>query len=155
MLQRIQSIFLLLFAAAMLTVLFAPLWSKSEGPESIKLDAYTIQHVNGDDMLHEASTIYLAIGAIVCALLAIISIFQFKNRLNQMKIGALNALLVAGFMGGMVYWLFQADEWLNPGVKGTIEWGFYLPIVALGCNMLANRFIRKDEKLVRSVDRIR
>ena len=36
-----------------------------------------------------------------------------------------------------------------------MTFGLFLPAAALICNMIANRFIRKDERLVRSVDRIR
>ncbi|WP_332913669.1 DUF4293 family protein [Algoriphagus boritolerans] len=40
-------------------------------------------------------------------------------------------------------------------VAGSYQLGFWAILAAMVCNMLANRFIRKDEALVRSVDRIR
>ena len=41
------------------------------------------------------------------------------------------------------------------GPDGVFLLGFFMIPVAMIANTMANRFIRKDEKLVRSVDRIR
>jgi hypothetical protein len=46
----------------------------------------------------------------------------------------------------------EAIKAQDGGVYGT---GFWAILVAMVMNMLANRFIKKDEALVRSVDRIR
>ena len=72
-----------------------------------------------------------------------------------MKLGALNSLVLAGFLGLSVYFTFRMEKMIGVAGEGTYEFGMYLPAVALICNLLANRFIRKDEALVRSVDRIR
>ena len=109
-----------------------------------------------DDVIVSSSpNWYLAALALAAVLVAWISIFQFKNRLNQMKLGALNALIMASCLGLSFYIIAQNESSFSPETSGTISLGFYLPAFAMLLNILANRFIRKDEKLVKSVDRIR
>lgn len=70
----------------------------------------------------------------------------------QMKLGALNSLLLVGAIGSSVY---LASQLVNQFQGGNYGFGLYLPGAAVICNLIANRFIRKDEKLVRDSDRIR
>lgn len=158
MLQRIQTVFLLLIVLLMGATLIFPIWSytAAEGTE--------IHHVlfalyyEGVDASNNLVTIFfpyslvatLAIGSIT---VTIIEISKFKNRLLQMKLGALNSLLMAGTLILAIYFVNNLME--SKGVAGGYGVGLYLPGVAMICNVIANRFIRKDEKLVRSVDRIR
>ena len=86
---------------------------------------------------------------------ALFSIFQYHDRLRQIKLGALNSLLMAGVVGSSFYFILKAEKMLGIGQQGQYLFGFYLGMVALLFNSLANRFIRKDEKLVRESDRIR
>jgi ABC-type sulfate transport system permease component len=67
----------------------------------------------------------------------------------------INALLMGLTLGLVVYTSFQANEDFNPAVGGAFVLGFYSIALGLILNLVANRFIRKDEMLVRSVDRIR
>jgi hypothetical protein len=94
-----------------------------------------------------------AILAIASATLAIIAITKYKNRFAQMKIGALNSLFMAGTIGSAVYFASQLIKSLETG--GEYGLGLWLPGVAVLCNLLANRFIRRDEKLVRDSERLR
>jgi len=62
-------------------------------------------------------------------------------------------------MVGLVVAIFLTTNGINSAINaseaGTYQIGFWAILVAMVSNMLANRFIRKDEALVRSVDRIR
>ncbi|QMU27358.1 DUF4293 domain-containing protein [Adhaeribacter radiodurans] len=162
MIQRIQSVFLFLIAVALICLLFLPIWSKTDanGQEYV-LNAFSLAASNtpstGNTMATVSkSTIAIAILAILAALVALYEIFQYKNRLTQMKLGFLNTLLLAGLMGSCFYYVSYVGEEIvkTPG-RGEYETGFYLPLLALALNALANRFIRRDEQLVRSVDRLR
>lgn len=166
MIQRIQTILLIGVSLCMGLVLAYPIWfeempDKSEG---IIITAFKTEVVNfggtpniGDDDTITSSTgnWYLGVLAIAAVIVALVSIFQFKNRLNQMKLGALNALIMASCLGLSFYLVTQNESSFSPDSSGTISLGFYLPAFAMLLNILANRFIRKDEKLVKSVDRIR
>lgn len=167
MLQRVQSLFLLGVAISMILILFFPIWeeeSETQNQETT-LDAYalTLISTEGTDpqvnqeesgqVQEEENAIVIAILAVVAAITAFYEIFKYKTRLTQMKLGALNNLLILGVLGASWYYSFQGEEYL-PG-QGSYEIGFFLPAIAILFNILANRYIRRDEKLVRSVDRLR
>jgi len=160
MIQRIQSIFLLLSSVCMILFLFIPVWLKLD-PASGEM-----YKVFSTFMLHQANTesglqyIYLpyAYSGGVAALTVIISwieIFKYKNRLTQIKLGTLNSLLMTGALVYLVYLTYKAQSEILPNILGEYKLGLFMPAIALILNSIANRYIRKDEKLVRSVDRIR
>ncbi|PWJ38475.1 DUF4293 domain-containing protein [Sediminitomix flava] len=157
MIQRIQSVFLFLVAACMFGVLFTDIWVKIEGDDLAVLNAMSLTHSNDDTVIATVNTIYLAIVACLASAIAMGSMFSFKNRMNQVKINTLNALFIAAVMGINVYLVFlkgipMFGEEVN---QGNFKAGFFLPIAALVFNRMATRFIWKDEKLVKSVDRLR
>lgn len=159
MLQRIQTVFLSLVVLLMLLMLIFPLWTYQSEDMSITY-MLTALYLEIKEGTAEATKIYfpytfVATLAIAAATVGIIEITKYKNRLLQMKLGALNSLLMAGAMGLALY--FASD--IMDEKQLTYGWsygvGVFFPAAAMICNVLANRFIRKDEKLVRSVDRIR
>lgn len=159
MIQRIQSVFLFLIAIAMICVLFLPIWSKTDanGQEYI-LNAFSLAPgttTTGEPAMSK-TTVAIAVLSILAALVAIYEIFQYKNRLTQMKLGFLNTLLLAAVMGCCFYYVnYVGEAMIKSQARGEYEAGFYLPLLALALNALSNRFIRRDEQLVRSVDRLR
>lgn len=163
MIQRVQSIFLLLVAASMIGMLFFPIWNKvdDEIKEKVELTTFKYTHTKLDvetgeiSVKAEGQTFYIAILAVMAALVAIYSITRYDNRLFQMKLGALNSLFMGGVMGLIVYHVYQAERVILPLQQGNYLFAFYLGVSALLFNLLSNRFIRRDEKLVRSADRIR
>ncbi|MDN5203325.1 DUF4293 domain-containing protein [Fulvivirgaceae bacterium BMA10] len=164
MLQRIQTIFLLGVAVVMVAMLFMTIWEKGNPDEGIaSLTAFKLTYIQNDAITDEGTpqieattnTFYIAIFAVLAIVTSIYSIFRYTNRLTQIKLGALNALLLAGCMGSAVYFAFQGEKLLLENIQGQYKMGFFMPAAALVLNMLANRFIRRDEKLVRSVDRLR
>ena len=165
MIQRIQTLFLVGVAICMGMMLTQLIWIENIpaedqiarfSPFSIEvMDANgTPNNLKDDTVIESQSTWYVAALAILATLTAIVSIFQFKNRLNQMKLGALNSLFMVGSLAAC-FLLIRQSEAISPETLGMSLPGFYFPIGALLLNMVANRFIRKDEKLVKSVDRIR
>lgn len=167
MLQRIQTIFMIIAAVSMVLVLFFPVWEKSdEDFEDTKreyaiMNSFELRYEQHDtdskeiELLGTQSTILISIGAVVSALVMLWSITQYKNRMTQVKLNALFSLLSAGTFVGIYVYISKANALFDPTVFGQFLIGFYLPIVAMFNNFLANRFIRKDEKLVRSMDRLR
>ena len=148
--QRIQTVFLALVAVSMLISLILPIWSAQVQDEQYALTAF--YYKAGDAYVYNpyALTAMLAIASVT---LAIIEITKFKNRYTQMKLGALNSLFIAGTIGSAVYFASQLIRTAETG--GAYGLGLWLPGVAVVCNLLANRFIRRDEKLVRDADRLR
>lgn len=164
MIQRIQTLLLLGVAILMGMTNAYYLWGEKSADDqtvatltTLKMKvvetAGTLKDMSDDTIIREDATWYLGSLSVVAALIAIFSILQFKNRLNQMKLGALNALIMAAMLGLSYYKIYQYEGLIEG--QGAISLGFYLPAGAMFMNIIANRFIRKDEKLVKSVDRIR
>lgn len=163
MIQRIQSVLLALVFGTMVAVFFFPIWNEvdTEKSEELRLSALVLLHEKTDIdtaevfVIADTPTFYIGILAALAALVAVFSIFKYNNRLLQMKLGALNSLLMGSAMGVAIYFIWTAETELLPAQGGNYLVGFYLFVGGLLCNSLANRFIRKDENLVRSADRIR
>ncbi len=163
MIQRVQSLFLFGVAAVMVAFLFFPIWQKYDPAQSeiVTVDVFKMTYESYSTetgertLISEKDVFYISILAVLGAIVALYSIFQYTNRLRQIQLGALNSLFIAGSLGVAVYFILKADKVLAPDTPGSYLAGFYFPVIALFFNMLANRFIRRDEKLVRSADRIR
>jgi hypothetical protein len=137
MIQRIQTIYLLLaFVITGVLPYFIPLWTLSNGKEYLFMQsqAYTVAYG-------------------LSTTLSIISIISFKKRQNQFVINRLNIILNLILLGLFVYRsLNLSGETLAVSEKGI---GMFLPIVAIVLLVFANKAIKKDEDLVKSVDRLR
>lgn len=162
MIQRVQSIFLLLVAVAMLAVTFNTIWEQVDPGQTQKmkltawsLSTYAIENGQEGALLAEQAVFIIGILAIAAAALALYSLFQYKNRTRQMFLNMINSLLMGITLGVVVYQTYQANADINPNAQGAFVIGFWAIVVAIICNVISNRFIRRDELLVKSVDRIR
>ena len=87
------------------------------------------------------------------ATLSIVTIFSYKRRQNQFVLNRLNIILNLILLGLFVYRsLNTSGEVAEISEKGV---GMFLPIGAIVFLVLANKAIKKDEDLVKSVDRLR
>ncbi|GAB3331094.1 DUF4293 domain-containing protein [Hymenobacter humi] len=157
MIQRIQSVFLLLLALAMLSVLALPLWHKVDGLTSQELTLSAFGFAAKGLTLPASTGPVWVIGLLAgaSAAVAFYEIFQFRSRGKQLLLGSINLLLITATLGAAFYFSNQGEQLLNLKLEGQFLAGFYLPTLALLLNLLANRFIRRDEQLVRSADRLR
>ena len=136
MLQRIQTIYLLIAAGISAGLIFVfDLWTTNEG----------ISFFAKDEMLY----LSLFCGS---ALLSLIAIFMFKNRKSQFVMGRLNIILNFILLGLFVYRSLNLSGETTVSEKGI---GILLPIFSIVFLVLANKAIKKDEDLVKSVDRLR
>lgn len=138
MLQRIQTIYLILAAVitGVLPFIF-PLWKEQVGTEIV--DFYFMKEMS-----------YVALFGLSTAL-SVVSIISFKKRQNQFVMGRLNIILNLILLGLFVYRLLTLSGETTVSEKGI---GMFHPIVAIVL-VLANKAIKKDEDLVKSVDRLR
>ena len=162
MIQRVQTIFLFLVAVAMLLVTYFTIWEQvnPDQTEKLKLTAwhltnYAIEDGQEASIISQKGVHYIGVMAIAAAILALYSLSQFKNRTRQMFLNMMNSLLMGSTLGVVVYQSYQANMDFNPAVGGAFVIGFYAIVVGIIFNVVSNRFIRKDEMLVKSVDRIR
>lgn len=152
--QRMQTIFLIITALCMALMVLFPIWTASGEAEEKMLFPlhYTVKT---GDIRHTVYFPYAlcALLAVAAATVAVIEIGKFKDRLLQLKLGALNSLLMVGSLGSAVYFAIQQIQ-LNQAA-GHYGLGMWLPAVGMVSNLVANRFIRRDEKIVRNSERIR
>ncbi|HEY8510781.1 MAG TPA: DUF4293 domain-containing protein [Cyclobacteriaceae bacterium] len=147
--QRIQTVFLALIVIALLVSLVQPIWSiRAESGDTVLTPFYLIR---GAEYQYFPFTL-IAILSVASITLAAMSITRYKNRILQIKLGALNSLVLVGVLAASVYF---ASQLLSEFQGGGYGLGMYLPIFAAICNLAANYFIRKDERLVRSSERLR
>lgn len=155
MIQRIQSVFLLITAMALAVFLGTNTYTKViSSSEMVGLNPYQVFHKVGE-IATGKPTYYIAVMAVISILVAIFTIFQYRNRLRQTLFVSVNALLMVITLGVSVYHIVKDARPMSAGGEETFDVGFFALIVAMISNVVANWFIRKDEKLVRSADRMR
>jgi hypothetical protein len=136
MIQRIQTVYLILaiIVSGVLPFIF-PLWK-----------------VNGKDFYFMESFVYNSLFGL-SAVLSLISIMFYKKRQHQFVLGRLNIILNLILLGLFVYRSLN----LSGGTALVSEKGIgmFLPIISIVLLVLANKAIKKDEDLVKSVDRLR
>jgi peptidoglycan/LPS O-acetylase OafA/YrhL len=140
MIQRVQSIFLLLAALANLGAFTLPLGAAQTTQAASPLFA--------DGMLNLADHWGLQAAFGLAAASVFIAIFLFKNRplqINLTRIGIV-AVLAGAALG--IYFMLA-----NAGAQWAYGWA--APLLAIVFSAIAIRAIRNDEKLVKSMDRLR
>ena len=153
--QRIQTVFLVIAIVSLLATLIFPIWVHESIGQSHKLFAfhYSIIAQSGEMITTEYMPYCItAILAIASITIALIEIGKYRDRVLQMKLGALNSLFLAGTIACAFIFSNQLTKEFQGGQFGL---GLWLPGLAVLCNLLANRFIRRDEKLVRDSNRLR
>ena len=156
MIQRVQTLFLLGASILLILILFFPIWSAEGANLKAIADAYSVKVLNeNSQVVKEESTVYIAALAILSAITAFFAIFQYKNRGLQVRLGLLNILLISGIIGCYFIAISNGQEAIPMEEESSFKISFFLPLIALLFTLLANRFIKKDEKLVRSADRLR
>jgi hypothetical protein len=133
MIQRIQTIWLLGVAIISSLLIFVPV-------------------IGNYDLLLKAESGWVAV-------LSIIIIFLYKNRPLQIKL--CYVILILLILPYITVFLYILQIWTSPFLgtigkwKGAIVAVLVLPLIAGLFDILAIRAIKKDEKLVRSLDRLR
>ena len=136
MIQRIQSLYLLIVVILGGVLPFwLNLWSDADGNAMFAKD----------DVLISASFF----GS---ALLAIVAISLFKFRKKQFICNRFNIILNLFLLGFFVYRSLNLSGETSVSEKGI---GMLIPVFSIVFLVLANKSIKKDEDLVKSVDRLR
>jgi Domain of unknown function (DUF4293) len=147
--QRIQTVFLAITILALAVSLIQPVWIGPEGSNLVLTPFYLLQN-DQYSYLPYSLTAMLAVAGIT---LALIEIRRYDNRVLQMKLGALNTLILAGMMISAIW--FSSDLTEQYPTKYPYGVGLYMIFAAVICNWIALRFIRRDERLVRDSERLR
>lgn len=146
MLQRIQSLFLLLASGSAGALFVTPTITSSE---AIQASVYM-----EDGIFNAMDHIALMVAFGLSGLLAFVSIFLFKNRKAQMRLTFVSILfMLAGIGFGMG--IISQDSMVDSADTLQAGVGVAFPLLAILLLGLAYRFIQKDDQLVKSMDRLR
>ena len=154
MIQRIQTLYLLVITALLAVTLFARLaWFGGEGSE-FGLYAFALKDAEGA-VLH--STAYLGILLSLAAVVPLVTIFLYRRRMLQIRLCVVEMVLLVGsvVMEGIYYYLGCRVVSDLPFHTQGVGVAIALPVVSLLFAWLAARAIFRDELLVRGADRIR
>lgn len=153
MIQRIQSIFLVLAAGLGIAALFLPLSHFYSGFKfPVDVPSLTKDYP------------FMVAGGLVkiAALISLIALFLYKKRKRQINVVRISQVLLVVLIGFAIYMFYPFE-----GLKDTSKimentqqyitkyWAFWMPLAMLLFNALAIRFIKKDDQLVRSSERLR
>jgi hypothetical protein len=142
MIQRIQSVWLLLAAVCAVIMFIWPLYGGTLPGGNMVVSF----------MANSSFLLMLLIGLV--ALLSVTTIFLYKNRKSQMKLIWVTLLVNIGLI---IYTYVAANRFASG--RGFVSGGYkataVLPIVVFILLILAFRGVRADEKLVRSTERFR
>lgn len=108
--------------------------------------------VTGQDFSLFGPTPFLSIACVALVLFGFISILNYKDRKRQITLNNISIFINALLLGLLAYWLLTLSGGIDFPEKG-IEPVF--PFLSIICLLIANIYIRKDERLVKSVDRLR
>lgn len=151
MIQRIQTLYLLMVVASLVTAIFMP-WGNFFTADAVySYEAFAVKSTIGQT----DSIAFWALGVIlaVCALSALLAIFFFKKRFTQVRFCIFNLIALIGFYIVFVIALFVTKAQLQ--ATFGLSFGFALPLIAMIFDFLAMNAILNDEKKVRAYQRIR
>ena len=143
MIQRAQTLFLVGVIICMAVAMAMPLIQLQIDDSIIEMNAFST--VKDGELIIQSFWIGIVLMTVITV--SGLSIFQYKNRLLQIKLGALISFFSALAVG--LIFLLKGDY------PAKLDTGMWAIMTALILNFFANWFIRRDEKLVRDSNRLR
>lgn len=152
MIQRIQSIWLLLASLTICCLVFIPMVTANVGGIEYHVIASGLYKKVGNQTTQVESYLPLFISSVAVVLICLFNIFNFKRRTIQKRI--IMATIV--FIIGLSFWCSQYAKNIPGGLENAdYNVGMFLPVIAILFCLMAIRGINNDEKLLRSADRLR
>ena len=158
MIQRIQSLFLSLVALLGIVFSFTPIIELIDYENFFTMNAYYVFIT--EENSHEIVFKNMGVGVLagIITLLATYIIFLYKNRGLQLKLSKLILLLLTLKLVAIFIYSEAATSRITTNAEHLLinyKIGIIIPILSLLFTYLAIHFIKKDDELVRSADRLR
>lgn len=164
MLQRVQTIYLALAFICIILLLNFPVFSvTSTVNDIVSISEFNAYGFQSPDIETESTPFYILY--IFMALFSLAGIILYKKRNKQLKVVRLGLIVhILVSIGFLVFSLFGKATLLdklntigleNMDLKFGFGLGYYLLFISIAFLLLAVRGIRADEKLVKSLDRLR
>ena len=157
MIQRIQSLFLIIAAVACILLFFIP-FGNYYNPEIaiVRFDVRGIHHISPDpqELFNKYLVIIPFIFNIAIMGLSFWAFYSFKERTQQLKLVRFAVMANIIFVAIIFYFCYSLENQLKVPTQYNY-FGICLPLLSLVMLILAYRAINKDDKLVRAADRLR
>lgn len=174
MIQRIQTLYLLLVVALGIALVWLPVvefvstavindQTDNQAVETIrtwqlKASGVSVSHwVQDTGVYNEPAPVQgiwgLLLATLIIPVLALVDIFLYKKRILQARLNIFTVMFCLGWYGVLFIYIWQAK--LAQGVEWYIMPWASIPLVCMILTLMATRAILKDEALVRAADRIR
>lgn len=159
MIQRIQSVYLALVAVLSILGLCLPLGQYYDGANLMAtLGSFVFNPTEAYDAAKDWGAIGLAVMDIIIFLLTLMTIMLFRYRMRQLRLAIFSTILLVGTIAyfAVLAWKFNMQmQSLVPDASFHLCVAALFPVFSIIFNCLAIHGIRKDEALVRSLDRLR
>jgi len=149
MIQRIQTVYLLVVAILMVVMMSLPVGSFVAADYTATV-FNNLLLVAPDGTADYAPWAMFAI-LMVSAVVTLGTIFLYKKRMLQIRLTIFNIILLLGYYGTLVTFVFM----LKGENSFTPSWTVILPLISIILDWLAIRAIGKDEMLVKAYERLR
>ena len=143
MIQRIQSLYLFLSLVCTLLLYLFPIWQTTAGS------------TDGMQVIGAGTHLLLLPLPVIMAISHLLAIFSFKHRKRQKQLCTGNILLYIIFLLGGLLIIQLEHHFFQHFNLFEFRLGAVLPLAGILLNVLARNGIKKDEALLRSMDRLR
>jgi len=155
MIQRIQSVWLFLASIAIFLLFLFPYIQFADPAGIAKAVKITgLYRSTGTEVVLEQAFTALTIGTVVVALIPLAIIFLFNDRKRQLTYCYIAIVIILAYS----FWLVETAKDVIGGLQLEMQnygLGVLLPSLSILFLVLAAKGIRKDERLVKSADRLR
>ncbi len=160
MIQRIQSLLLAGVLVLLILNFITPVWSGWNDTLSVHLNVFMLWTSSGttnmnQDFYRSEATYYIAILLVVAIFLTLFTIFKYKDRALQLRMCSLLLINILITIGAIFLAIRNAKSYFIGSIEDSYGVGYYLPLISCVLVFAARYFIKKDDDLVKSVDRLR
>lgn len=151
MIQRIQSVYLLIVTLLLIAALCLPM-GQFIAADGVTAQAFKPLGISLADGSFQSTWGLFGI-LLLSAVIAFCTIFLFRNRMLQVRMTIFSSILLVGYYIAFVVFLFVLKGDLDATYQ--IGWALCLPAISIILNYLAFRAILRDELMVKAADRLR
>ena len=152
MIQRIQSVYLLLVTILLVVAICLPV-GQYIGTDGVTAHIFKPLGITLADGTFRSTWGLFGI-LLLSAIIAFCTIFLFRNRMLQVRMTIFSSLLLIGYYIAFFVFMFMLKSDLE-AMTFQLGWALCLPVVCIILNYLAFRAIYRDELMVKAADRLR
>lgn len=158
MIQRIQSFFLVIVILLHVAMFFTTIWEGVLAAQTAEVDLFGItysERAAQNTPVNSQYTLWMVALNTTIVVLSFGGVFLFRRRRLQVQMVRLLILMECVLLALMFFTIEEAKEFVVE--TSNIPWrlGIFIPALAIILLFLASRYIIRDERLVRSADRLR